>query len=127
MKTVLVVDDYEVVRLYHSMFLSQKGYRCIPASDGSECLSILRQQRVDLILMDLVMPKMSGQEVIRQIRAMPEFANLPIVAITSEAKRAEESLKEFRNVRVLLKPVMPDALISQVASMFGGEVRMGAT
>jgi two-component system cell cycle response regulator len=118
MKKILVVDDFEVVRLYHSMFLSQKGYRCIPASDGKEALGILRQQRVDLVLLDLVMPKMSGQEVIRHIRAIPELATLPILGITSEAMRAEESFPgDRRYLRFLLKPVMPDTLVTQVRSM----------
>lgn len=118
MKKILVVDDFEVVRLYHSMFLSQKGYRCIPASDGKEALGILRQQRVDLVLLDLVMPKMSGQEVIRHIRAIPELATLPILAITSEAMRAEETFPgDRRHLRFLLKPVMPDTLVTQVRSM----------
>jgi len=120
MKTILIVDDYEVVRLYHSMFLSQKGYRCIPASDGKEALALLKQQRVDLVLLDLVMPNMSGQEVIRHIRAIPELASLPILAITSEAKRVDESLLgDPRHLRLLLKPVMPDTLAAQVRSMLG--------
>ena len=120
MKTILIVDDYEVVRLYHSMFLSQKGYRCIPASDGKEALAILKQQRVDLVLLDLVMPNMSGQEVIRHIRAIPELASLPILAITSEAKRVGESLLgNPRYLRLLLKPVMPDTLAAQVRAMLG--------
>jgi CheY-like chemotaxis protein len=73
MKTILIVDDYEVVRLYHSMFLSQKGYRCIPASDGKEALALLKQQRVDLVLLDLVMPNMSGQEVIGTSARSPNW------------------------------------------------------
>ena len=122
MKTILVVDDYEVVRLYHSMFLSQRGYRCIPACDGKEALAILKQQRVDLVLLDLVMPVMSGQEVIRHIRAIPELAQLPILAITSEAKRVEDpGQRDSRHLRFLLKPVMPDTLVAQVRAMLGGE------
>lgn len=120
MKTILIVDDYEVVRLYHSMFLSQKGYRCIPASDGKEALALLKQQRVDLVLLDLVMPNMSGQEVIRHIRAIPELAALPILAITSEAKRVGDAqLGDPRHLRFLLKPVMPDTLVAQVRTMLG--------
>jgi CheY-like chemotaxis protein len=120
MKTILIVDDYEVVRLYHSMFLSQKGYRCIPASDGKEAIALLKQQRVDLVLLDLAMPNMSGQEVIRQIRAIPELAALPILAITSEAGRASDAqLGDPRHLRFLLKPVMPDTLVAQVRTMLG--------
>ena len=120
MKSILIVDDYEVVRLYHSMFLSQKGYRCIPASDGKEAIAILKQQRVDLVLLDLVMPHMSGQEVIRHIRSIPELAALPILAITSEAKRVDETLLgDPHHLRLLLKPVMPDTLVGQVRSMLG--------
>jgi CheY-like chemotaxis protein len=120
MKTILIVDDYEVVRLYHSMFLSQKGYRCIPASDGKEALALLKQQRVDLVLLDLVMPNMSGQEVIRHIREIPGLVGLPILAITSEAKRVGDAqLGDPRHLRFLLKPVMPDTLVAQVRTMLG--------
>lgn len=122
MKTILVVDDYEIVRLYHSMFLSQKGYRCVPASDGKEALAALRQQHVDLVLLDLVMPNMGGAELIRHIRATPELAHLPILAITSEAKRAEEQFpRDARLLRFLLKPVMPDTLITQVRELLAAQ------
>jgi CheY-like chemotaxis protein len=118
MKTILVVDDYEIVRLYHSMFLTQKGFRCVSAGDGNEALAVLKQQPVDLLLLDLVMPNMSGTELIRHIRALPEFAHLPILAITSEAKNAEEQFgRDARQLRFLLKPVMPDTLIAQVRAM----------
>ncbi len=122
MKTILVVDDYEIVRLYHSMFLSQKGYRCVPASDGKEALAALRQQQVDLVLLDMVMPNMSGAELIRHLRAQAEYSALPILAITSEAKQSEEQFGcDARHLRFLLKPVMPDTLIAQVRAMLGTE------
>ena len=122
MKTILVVDDYEIVRLYHSMFLTQKGFRCVAAGDGNEALAVLRQQPVDLLLLDLVMPNMSGTELIRHIRALPEFANLPILAITSEAKNAEEQFgRAAHHLRFLLKPVMPDTLIAQVRAVLSAE------
>ena len=118
MKTILVVDDYEIVRLYHSMFLTQKGFKCVPANDGNEALAVLKQQRIDLMLLDLVMPNMSGTELIQHIRAIPEYAALPVLAITSEAKRAEEQFgRADGRLRFLLKPVMPDTLIAQVRSM----------
>lgn len=127
MKTILVVDDYEIVRLYHSMFLSQKGYRCVPASDGKEALAALRQQQVDLVLLDMVMPNMSGAELIRHLRAQAEYSTLPILAITSEAKQSEEQFgRDARHLRFLLKPVMPDTLIAQVRALLGTEGVPGA-
>jgi len=120
MKTILIVDDYEIVRLYHSMFLSQKGFRCIPASDGKEALSLLRQQHVDLVLLDLAMPNESGQEVIRHIRGIPELVNLPILAILAEANRGEAAhSSDARHVRFLLKPVLPDMLLVQIRDLLG--------
>ena len=66
------------------------------------------------------MPNMSGQEVIRHIRSIPELAALPILAITSEAKRVDETLLgDPHHLRLLLKPVMPDTLVGQVRSMLG--------
>ncbi|MBI5380636.1 MAG: response regulator [Opitutae bacterium] len=115
MKTILVVDDFASVRLYHTSFLKQKGYACIDACDGAEALAKLPLQPVDLILLDLVMPKMNGGEFLARLRAMPDYAHTPILAITSEALK--ERTKEYQQtfgIEALLKPVRPDELLRKV-------------
>jgi two-component system chemotaxis response regulator CheY len=114
-KTVLVVDDFASVRFYHANLLRQAGYRSIDARDGFEAFEKLRQQRVDLILLDMIMPKMSGEEFIRRIRATSEFARIPLLVITSEA--VKDSIRQFSGEGPLgfaMKPVLPATLLEAV-------------
>ncbi|MBP8962284.1 MAG: response regulator [Opitutaceae bacterium] len=115
MKTILVVDDFASVRLYHTTFLKQKGYDCVAVSDGAEALRVLQQRPIDLVLLDMVMPTMDGIEFLARVRSMPGFASLPILAITSEAQKADTLESQARyGFHVLLKPVLPAALLEQV-------------
>ncbi len=121
MKTLLVVDDFTSVRLYHQYFLSHQGYRCLEACDGAEALQVLREDRVDLMLLDLVMPALDGPTLIATLRSMPAFRSLPILAITSEALTEEtRQLTAKHGVDTLLKPVLPAQLLSKVQELLGG-------
>ena len=114
-KTVLVVDDFASVRFYHANLLRQAGYLSIDARDGFEAFEKLRQQKVDLILLDMIMPKMSGEEFIRKIRAMSEFSKIPLLVITSEA--VGDKIREFSGEGPLgfaMKPVVPSTLLEAV-------------
>lgn len=117
-KTVLVVDDFASVRFYHANLLRQAGYRSIDARDGFEAFEKLRQQKVDLILLDMIMPKMSGEEFIRKIRAMTEFSKIPLLVITSES--VGDKVREFSGDGPLgfaIKPVIPGALLEAVRKL----------
>jgi len=117
-KTVLVVDDFASVRFYHANLLRQAGYRSIDARDGFEAFEKLRQQKVDLILLDMIMPKMSGEEFIRKIRATPEFSKIPLLVITSEA--VGDKIREFSSDGPLgfaMKPVIPGTLLEAVRKL----------
>lgn len=115
MKTILVVDDFASVRLYHTTFLKQKCYECVAVADGAEALRVLQQRPIDLVLLDMMMPTMDGLEFLTRVRSMPGFADLPILAITSEAQKAETiASQQHYGFHVLLKPVLPAALLEQV-------------
>jgi len=119
-KTVLVVDDFASVCFYHVNLLRQTGYQCLEAHDGHEAFDKLRQQRVDLILLDMIMPKMSGEEFIRRIRALHEYAHIPLLVITSEA--VKDSIRRFAGDGPLgfaLKPVIPSTLLEAVRKLLG--------
>lgn len=110
-KTVLVVDDFASVRFYHTNLLRQSGYQCIEAHDGQEAFEKLRQQHVDLIMLDMIMPKMSGEEFIRRVRSLHEFASIPLLVITSEA--VNDRIRQFAGegpMGFALKPVLPSTL-----------------
>jgi two-component system chemotaxis sensor kinase CheA len=87
-KRVLVVDD-DARNIYalRSM-LEEAGIRVTVAGNGRECLELLeKEERFDLILMDIMMPVLDGYATMRQIREIPQFATLPIIALTAKAMK----------------------------------------
>ena len=80
---ILVVDDALTVRRVIQRLLLREGYRVALANDGVHALQVLEQQRPLMVLSDIEMPRMDGFELARSIRSRPEYADLPIVMITS--------------------------------------------
>ena len=114
-QTILIIDDFASVRLYHASFLTRKGYRCLEAVGGTEALDLLRGNHVDLILLDMVMPGMDGNAFVAQLAGKPAWAALPVLLITSEESLARDLLSDrSRPISVLCKPVMPAALLEGV-------------
>ncbi len=81
-KTVLVADDSRLMLMALTRVLQDAGFNVISASNGQQALSILRQQQVDAVVLDAVMPELGGLEVCRQIRADTALAGLPVFILT---------------------------------------------
>lgn len=88
MSKAMVIDDSRTIRLILSRTLSQLGYDVAQAANGREGLATLQDtgNGFDLILVDWNMPEMNGLELIRSLRARPEFANLPLMMVTTETE-----------------------------------------
>jgi len=81
--TILVVEDTELLRRMYSDRLSADGHRVLSASDGLEALSMLRAETPDLVLLDLVMPKMSGLEVLELMNKDPRLSRVPVLILSN--------------------------------------------
>lgn len=86
MYKVLVVDDERKIREFISFFLKKEGYEVIEASNGLEAINILKEQTVDLVLLDLMMPILNGFEASKEIRT---FSNVPIIMLTAVEGEAD--------------------------------------
>jgi CheY-like chemotaxis protein len=85
---VLIVDDEPVNRLVLARMIEHLGSQCIEAASGAEALELLRQQPVDLVLMDIQMPRMSGIEAVELLRAdVGPNREAPVVAVTGDTTR----------------------------------------
>ena len=82
-KTVLVVEDYADTRAVMKHLLEGFGYRVVEAEDGLEAIAQVRETCPSLVLMDISMPRMDGLTATKNIREIPEFTDLPIVAVTA--------------------------------------------
>jgi len=83
MGTVLVVEDYDDVRRMLKVLLESEKFRVLEAATGSEALDVIKNQRPDVILMDLALPGFDGLETIRRIRVIDGFQNTPIIVLTA--------------------------------------------
>src|SRR5688572_6116463 len=83
MRTVLVVEDYDDVRRMLKVLLESEKFRVLEAATGAEALEVIKDQRPDVILMDLALPGFDGFETIRRIRTIDGFQNTPILVLTA--------------------------------------------
>lgn len=84
-KVALVVDDSMLIRYSVSRYLESRGFSVESASNGSEALDVMAKSRVDLIVTDMRMPKMSGGEFIGALKSKDETSRIPIIVVTSKA------------------------------------------
>ena len=115
---ILIVDDTPANVEILQMRLAAHGYEILTAGDGEEALEIIGDQRPDLILLDIMMPKIDGIEVCRRVKADDALPFIPIILVTSKADPKdivaglEAGAEEY-----LTKPVEHTALVARVKSM----------
>jgi two-component system cell cycle response regulator DivK len=117
-KTILYVEDNELNRKMIRHLLRGTSYRLIEAPDGEAGMTMAREQHPDLILMDVQLPKISGIEATRALRAEPSTAATPIIAITSFALSGDEQrAKEAGASAYLAKPYSPFTLLGLIRKL----------
>ena len=118
--TVLVVDDDELLCKVIATILKDENYQLIFAASGLEALSVLRKMRPDVVLMDVMMPDMDGITATQRLKALPQFAQLPVIMITGRSEKAVvvDSLKAGAT-GFLVKPFGREMLISKLREALG--------
>ena len=117
-KTILYVEDNEMNRKIVRDLLKRTSYRLIEALDGDEGVAKALEARPDLILMDVQLPKLSGIDATRRLRATPETAHTPILVITSFALSGDEQkAKDAGASGYLAKPYSPFDLLGKIRAL----------
>jgi DNA-binding response OmpR family regulator len=117
---VLNVDDNEIGRYTKTKILQQAGFEVIEAGNGIDALKIVREQRPQLVLLDLQLPDLNGFEVCRRIRSEPATARLPVLHITATGRSwadAEATSVESGGDILLTQPIEPQELITVVRTL----------
>ena len=117
-KTILNVEDNEYNLKIVRQLLSRTSYRLIEAVDGEQGVATAHFELPDLILMDIQLPKLSGLEATRQLRADPKTAHIPIIVITSFALSGDsEKAKDAGASAYLAKPYSPRELLQMIRNL----------
>lgn len=93
-KKILIVDDEPDIITFVSTVMEENGYTSIGAKDGVEGLDLLRKEKPDLVLLDLMMPKKSGITMFQELRKDPDLSHIPVVVVTGVS---EVTGVDFRN------------------------------
>jgi twitching motility two-component system response regulator PilH len=118
MNTIMVVDDNAVVREMLSEQLKGKGFQVVLAKDGVEAMEQLQASRPDLVITDLVMPRMNGYELCRWIKNNSNFKDLPVIMCTSKSEEFDRywGMKQGADAYIT-KPYHPPELIDAVKKL----------
>jgi twitching motility two-component system response regulator PilG len=112
---ILVIEDSSTTRKVIAITLSQNGYEIIEANDGLEALSKLNEIRPDLILLDIILPKMDGYKVLSIIKENPEFKTIPVIMLTSKDGIINKVKgKVAGSTAYLTKPFDPNQLVTTI-------------
>lgn len=119
-KKILIVDDNDDVVTTYRVVLERMGYGVDIARDGNECLEKIEQNRPDIVLLDVLLPGLSGNEVCRLIKETARTSDIPVVAITaSVAADTREKMAEVGADAFLLKPIEVSDLNRVVKKFLG--------
>jgi CheY-like chemotaxis protein len=115
MQTILLADDEKPLRILVHTTLAGPDYRILEANDGLEALEIARREKPDLLVLDWMMPALTGLEVTKRLRQDPATAGIPIIMLTAKGQEADRELAVRVGITAyLVKPFSPLALLERV-------------
>ncbi len=124
-KKILIVDDEPDIIAFLGALLEENGYTSVSAKDGAEGLELLRDEKPDLVLLDLMMPKKSGITMFQELRKDPDLSSVPVVVVTGVSevtgvdfrnfmfKQPMRDEKKFVETTGLTKYTVPDGYIEK--------------
>ncbi len=119
-KTILIIEDEEVLASFLKRKLSRRGYRSIVAADGKEGLKKIKEIRPDLILLDIVMPKMDGFEVMEAKQKIEAIKDIPIIIISNSGQPVEISRAQKLGAKdwIIKTNFDPEEVVGKVEKIF---------
>ena len=114
-KKILIIDDNENNRYLATFILEKEGFAVLNAESGFMGIEIAKKQKIDLIIMDIKMPKMDGNETTRRIRKLKDYKDTPIIALTSYAmKKDKENALNAGCTDYMAKPINPETFANDI-------------
>ena len=112
---ILIVDDYPDALDIWALYLTSLGYRVSTASDGEAALAEAERLHPDLIVLDLELPRLSGIDVAKRLRANPDTQSIPLIAATGYSHRTQlDRARDAGFDHIVIKPCDPDALVEEI-------------
>lgn len=119
MSSILIVDDIKDNVVVLRAFLEAEGHSVDTADNGWEAIRKMREARPDLVLLDVMMPDMTGYEVVERVRQHQDLSDVPIVFVTAYLDVTETEAREMGANDFIRKPIDYDKLLSSVRAFCG--------
>lgn len=114
-KTILVVDDVESIRMLIAMRLKVSHFKVLMASDGEQALAMIREKKPDLVILDLMLPKITGYELCRMIKFDETLKNIPVIILSALERQVDrDRASEAGADAYFIKPFELDLLIVKI-------------
>jgi DNA-binding response OmpR family regulator len=118
--TILVADDEEDLRELVSYRLSRSGYEVVEAVDGQEAFELATERTPDLMVLDVMMPRLDGYELTRRVREEDSLRSVPVILLTARSQESDVSRGfDVGADDYLKKPFNPDELVARVRAVLG--------
>ena len=118
-KKILIIDDEPDILTVTTFRLEKNGYKVFSALNGKEALDLLKKETPDLILLDLVLPRISGHELCKRIKMQEKLKDIPIILFTASSSRVREKVRSLGASGFLLKPFSPEELLNKIKEFLG--------
>lgn len=118
-KTLLVVEDDEDFQLLYRLYLQGRSYRIQEARNGKEALEAIEKEKPDLIVLDMIMPEMDGEEFLEKLRFEKKMTEIPVIIASVNDKIPPSLLARAKVRNVLKKPFPMENLLEKVKAALG--------
>jgi len=117
---ILVVDDEVYILHILDFILGAENYDVVTASNGEQAIQKVREEKPDLVILDIMMPKLDGYETCRMIKKDPATKHIPVILLTAKGREVDQKLgREVGASDYMTKPFSPSKLIERVQAILG--------
>lgn len=118
-KKILVVDDDPIVIKLVNLLLKSKNLEVFTSSDGLDAMVKVKNEKPDLIILDIVLPEINGYDICYQLRFNEEFNNTPIILLSEREQEMDDEMLKRTNIEHVTKPIDPKTLFNKIEKFLG--------
>jgi len=118
-KKIVIAEDEPILIEMYKLYFERTGYEVLKAGNGRECINFVKKEKPDIILLDILMPKLDGWEVLKQLKTDPETKQIPILVFSNlgQTQEIQKGLDLGANDYVIKSNVTPKELLEKVEGM----------
>ena len=123
LKKILVVDDDPIVLKLVEEVLKLNGFDVVTAKDGLDCMVMVKKEKPDLIVLDIMMPEINGYDVCRNLKFDDGYKNIPIIILTSRRRELDPRIGTMMGIDYMSKPLDREVFLNKIQRLLGAKAK----